>query len=72
MDEATLAQMILTLSIFSIFIGFFIWGWKSGQFKGIEEAKYQIFEDNSKKKPSDFNQKNETPGNNPSGRKEVE
>ena len=25
---------------------FFIWGWESGQFKDIEEAKYRMLEDN--------------------------
>jgi cbb3-type cytochrome oxidase maturation protein len=26
-------------------IAFLIWGWKSGQFKNIEEAKYRMLED---------------------------
>lgn len=26
-------------------IGFLIWGWKTGQFKDIEEAKYRMLED---------------------------
>jgi cbb3-type cytochrome oxidase maturation protein len=26
-------------------IAFLIWGWKSGQFKDIEEAKYRMLED---------------------------
>jgi cbb3-type cytochrome oxidase maturation protein len=33
----------MTGSLFLIFVGFLIWGIKSGQFKDIEEAKYQIF-----------------------------
>lgn len=43
MNEATIAQTIVTASLLLIFAGFFIWGWKSGQFKNIEEAKYIIF-----------------------------
>jgi cbb3-type cytochrome oxidase maturation protein len=26
-------------------IGFFIWGWKNGQFRDIEAAKYKMLED---------------------------
>jgi cbb3-type cytochrome oxidase maturation protein len=26
-------------------IAFLVWGWKSGQFKDIEEAKYRMLED---------------------------
>ncbi len=29
--------------IFFVFLGFLIWGIKSGQFKNVEEAKYIIF-----------------------------
>jgi nitrogen fixation-related uncharacterized protein len=43
MDEATLALLIMSGLIFLIFIGFLIWGISSGQFKHIEEAKYQLF-----------------------------
>jgi nitrogen fixation-related uncharacterized protein len=43
MDEATIALMIMSGLIFLIFLGFLIWGIVSGQFKNIEEAKYQLF-----------------------------
>lgn len=43
MSEAIIAQTILTVSLFLIFGGLFIWGWKTGQFKNIEEIKYIIF-----------------------------
>jgi cbb3-type cytochrome oxidase maturation protein len=26
-------------------VAFLIWGWKSGQFKNVEEAKYRMLED---------------------------
>jgi len=29
----------------SIGIGFLIWGWRNGQFKDIESAKYRMLED---------------------------
>ncbi len=45
MDEATIAQTIMTALILAIFLGFFIWGWRSGQFKNIEEAKFNMMSD---------------------------
>lgn len=42
MDEATIAQTILTGFIFLIFVAFLIWGIKTGQFHNIEEAKYRM------------------------------
>jgi cbb3-type cytochrome oxidase maturation protein len=45
MDEATIAQLVLSAIILVIFLGFLIWGIRSGQFKNIEEAKYKILED---------------------------
>jgi len=30
--------------LFFTFLGFFVWGIKTGQFRDIEEAKYRIFE----------------------------
>jgi nitrogen fixation-related uncharacterized protein len=45
MDEATIAQTILTLAILAIFAGFLIWGIRSGQFKNVEEAKYRMLSD---------------------------
>jgi nitrogen fixation-related uncharacterized protein len=48
MDEATIAQTILTALIFLIFVGFLIWGIKTGQFHNIEEAKYRMLEGEEK------------------------
>jgi cbb3-type cytochrome oxidase maturation protein len=45
MDEATIAQLVFSAIILVIFLGFLIWGIRSGQFKNIEEAKYKILED---------------------------
>jgi nitrogen fixation-related uncharacterized protein len=45
MDEATIAQTILTLFILLIFIGFLVWAIRSGQFKNVEEAKYRMLAD---------------------------
>lgn len=41
----TLAQALLTLALLVIFGGFLIWGIKSGQFRGIEEPKYRMLDD---------------------------
>lgn len=48
MDEATLGLIITSFSVFAVFIGLFIWGLVTGQFKKVEEPKYNIFE------PEDF------------------
>ena len=45
MDEATIAQTVMTGLMLAIFLGFFIWGWRSGQFKNIEEAKFNMMSD---------------------------
>ncbi len=45
MDEATIALTAATLGLFLIFVGLFIWGLKSGQFKNIEEPKYRMLDD---------------------------
>ncbi len=45
MNEATIAQTVMTLLILAVFLGFLIWGIKSGQFKNVEEPKYRIFDD---------------------------
>jgi cbb3-type cytochrome oxidase maturation protein len=39
--------VIVGWSAFVIFTGIvaFIWGWKNGQFRNIEEAKYRMLED---------------------------
>ena len=43
MNGATIALTIMSFLILLSFLGFFIWGIKSGQFKNIEEAKYNMF-----------------------------
>ena len=43
MNGATIALTIMSFLILLSFLGFFIWGLKSGQFKNIEEAKYNMF-----------------------------
>jgi len=56
MDEATIAQTVLSLVLFLIFLGFLVWGIRTGQFRNIEEPKYRILEndedlsENEKKK----------------------
>jgi nitrogen fixation-related uncharacterized protein len=45
MNEATIALTIMTLLILAIFIGFLIWGIRSKQFRNVEDAKYQMLED---------------------------
>jgi len=39
------AQLFLTLSLVVIFLGFLLWGIRTGQFSNIEEPKYRIFDD---------------------------
>jgi|WetSurMetagenome_2_1015567.scaffolds.fasta_scaffold79423_2 hypothetical protein len=43
MSEASIALTAMTGILLVSFLGFLIWGIVSGQFKNIEEAKYQIF-----------------------------
>ena len=43
MDEATIALTVMTAAIGISFLGFLIWGIRSGQFHNIEEAKFQVF-----------------------------
>lgn len=43
MDEATIALTVMSGAIGLIFLGFLIWGIKSGQFHNVEEAKFQVF-----------------------------
>jgi cbb3-type cytochrome oxidase maturation protein len=47
-SEATIALTIMTGLILLIFLGFLIWGLKSGQFRHIEDAKYRMLEDELK------------------------
>lgn len=41
-DQAVLAMTITGFAIFGVFVGFFIWGLKTDQFKDIEEPKYTM------------------------------
>lgn len=61
MDEATIALTVLSCSIFLILLGLLIWGIKSGQFKNIEAAKYQVLknEDEQSEKTRDGSQTEE-------------
>ena len=43
MDEATIGLTIVTGVVGLVFLGFLIWGIKSGQFHNVEDAKYQVF-----------------------------
>ena len=43
MGEATIALTTMTGLLLAIFLGMLVWGIRSGQFKNIEEAKYNIF-----------------------------
>jgi nitrogen fixation-related uncharacterized protein len=45
MNEATVAQTIMTVFILAIFIGFLVWSIRSKQFKNVEDAKYRMLED---------------------------
>jgi cbb3-type cytochrome oxidase maturation protein len=45
MNEATIAQTIMTLLILVIFIGLLVWGIKSKQFHNVEDAKYRMLDD---------------------------
>ena len=57
MNAATIALTVMTGLIGIIFLGFLIWGIKSGQFHNVEEAKFQVFRKqeatNDKKKMPD-------------------
>jgi cbb3-type cytochrome oxidase maturation protein len=43
MDQATIGLTVVTGVVGLVFLGFLIWGIKSGQFHNVEEAKYQVF-----------------------------
>jgi nitrogen fixation-related uncharacterized protein len=45
MNEATIAQTVMTVLILAIFVGFLVWGIRSKQFKNVEDAKYQMLEE---------------------------
>ena len=47
MDEGTIALTVMTGLILITFVGLLVWGICSGQFKNVEDAKYQIFRHNT-------------------------
>jgi cbb3-type cytochrome oxidase maturation protein len=47
MNEATVAQTIMTLLILVIFLGLLCWGIKSRQFHNVEDAKYHMLDDDN-------------------------
>jgi len=56
MNDATIAQTVMTLLILLIFLGFLIWGIKSRQFHDVEDAKYRMLDtsdDSNEAKTSD-------------------
>ncbi len=48
MDEATIAQTAMSLLLLLIFLGFLVWGIRTGQFRNIEEPKYRMLEKDEK------------------------
>jgi nitrogen fixation-related uncharacterized protein len=46
MNEATIAQTILSGLFGAIFLGFFIWGFVTGQFRNVEEASRRMLKNN--------------------------
>jgi nitrogen fixation-related uncharacterized protein len=45
MDEPTLALTAVTGTLGLVLLGLLVWGLRSGQFRNVEEAKYQVFAD---------------------------
>ena len=43
MNEGTIALTVMTLALLLIFTGMFVWGLRTGQFRNVEDAKYQVF-----------------------------
>jgi nitrogen fixation-related uncharacterized protein len=50
---------VVTAAVGLIFLGFLVWAVKSGQFKNVEDAKYQVFR---KQKPSPKDEPDKTGG----------
>jgi cbb3-type cytochrome oxidase maturation protein len=51
MDEATIALTVMSGSIAAIFLGFFIWGLKTRQFRNVQEASRRMLQNNVQAKP---------------------
>lgn len=43
MDEATIAQTVLTAAMAFIFGGFMLWALRTRQFRDVEEANWRLF-----------------------------
>ena len=59
MSTAGLAQLAVSVVLFLIFLGFLIWGIRTGQFRNVEEAKYRIFHDDEESKSGEDQEKND-------------
>jgi cbb3-type cytochrome oxidase maturation protein len=57
LTEGDWGLLAMSIAMFVIFVGFFIWGIKSGQFKNIEEPKYRMLRDNRDDKEAESRQK---------------
>jgi cbb3-type cytochrome oxidase maturation protein len=53
MNEATIALTVMTGLLLVSFLGFLVWGIRSGQFKNVEDAKYRLFDDGADESPAD-------------------
>ena len=53
MTAAGWAQTLLSLSLVVIFLGFLIWGIRSGQFRNIEDPKYRMLDEKDTGKEPD-------------------
>jgi cbb3-type cytochrome oxidase maturation protein len=45
MNQATLAQTIMTVLVLGIFLGLLVWGLKTRQFHDVEDPKYRMMHD---------------------------
>ncbi|HOO89508.1 MAG TPA: cbb3-type cytochrome oxidase assembly protein [Syntrophales bacterium] len=59
MDGATIAQTVLTLILLLVFLGFLVWGIRTGQFRNVEEPKYRMLE-NDEDLPEDQKEKGDS------------
>jgi hypothetical protein len=68
MDEATIALTTMTGLLLALFLFLLIWGWRSGQFKNTEDARFIIFRHNGAD-PPDADSKPTAPSNGTGGDK---
>ncbi len=64
-DEGTFAQTLFTGLILSVFLGFLIWGIRTGQFRNVEDAKYRMLKGD--KKDNEEADTESQPGKKPGG-----